>query len=209
MADMRPQDVAQEVFQLAKISGDFRSKPVETVMSLIKQHGLEDPMRQALSGQAPDQGAMQNNALRQELSDLKRQLNQVSDPEYLREQVTQFTTQSQVQSEVEKFAQNAEHWGQVEDKMPAAIQFVRESAPDASPQDVLTRAYDLAVGQFVPEAKATSDKAAQEAATPTDPEKTQAAQKAKSVNVTGRTNGKPRSLTEDQELERAWKRMQD
>lgn len=209
LANMRPQDVASEVFGLAKISGDFKTRPVETVMGLIKQHGLEEPMRQALAGQAPQQSAMQENELRQEIAGLKRQLQQVADPDYLREQVTQFTTQTQVQSEVEKFAQEAEHWDQVEQYIPSAIQLVRESAPDASPQDVLKRAYDLTVSQFVPEAKATPTKAAEEAAQTVDPEKTQAAQKAKSVNVTGRSSGKPRKLTEDQELEKVWKQMQD
>lgn len=208
LANMRPQDVAAEVMQLAKISGNFQSRPVETMMQLVKQHGLEEPLRQALSGQAPQQEAMAANELRQQVSQLQRQLKQVSDPEYLRGQVEQFTTQTQLQGSVEQFAAQAPHWQDVEPHMPSAIAFVRESAPNASPQDVLDRAYRLAVSQFVPEAtQAPTQDAAPQAAPATDPSKTEAARKAKSVNVRSTPTGKARTLTEEEELSRAYDRM--
>lgn len=206
LANMRPDQVAQEVMQLAKMSHDFSARPVETMLGLIRQHKLEEPLRQALSGQRPDQTSMQNNELRQEVQRLQRQLAQVANPEYLREQVAQFTTQTQVEQSVEQFAQTAEHWDRVEQHMPYAIQFIKASAPDASTSDVLARAYDLAVSQFVPEAKkATQHGTAEPKAIPAaDPEKTQAARKAKSVNVKSTSTGQRRQLSEAEELARVW-----
>lgn len=209
LANMRPQEVADQVFELAKVSAGFKDNPMGAMMTLVRQHGLEGQLRQVLSGQTPDKAATENANLLREVAALKQQLKQVSDPEYLREQVTQVTSQTQMQSKVESFAQQAEHWSSVENVMPKAIELVRETAPDASPQDVLSRAYELAVSQFVPEAKAPPSTAAITAAPSVDPEKTQAAQKAKSVNVTGRSTGKSKPLTEDQELERAWNRLQE
>lgn len=210
LANMRPQDVAQEVMQLAKISNDFSTKPVETMVSLIKQHRLEEPLRKLFAGQQPDQGSMANNQLQQEVQKLQRQLQQVSDPEYLRGQMEQFTTTASVQSSVEQFSQNAEHWNLVEEHMPNAIQYVKATSPDASPQDVLQEAYDLAVGKFVPNAnKATQDSPANKTARPAaDPEKTQAARKAKSVNIKSTATGNTRKLTEAEELSRAYDKMQ-
>jgi hypothetical protein len=40
LAGMKPEQVAQEVFALAKVSRDFTTKPVETMMGLIRQHNL-------------------------------------------------------------------------------------------------------------------------------------------------------------------------
>src|SRR6056297_1819950 len=45
LANMQPDQVAQQVMALAKISNDFDQKPVETMMGLIKQHRLEEPLR--------------------------------------------------------------------------------------------------------------------------------------------------------------------
>ena len=210
LANMRPEQVAQEVMQLAKISNDFSTKPVETMVSLIKQHKLEEPLRKLFAGQQPDQGSMANNQLQQEVQKLQRQLQQVSDPEYLRGQMEQFTSQSQVQTSVEAFSKSAEHWNLVEEHMPNAIQYVKASRPDASAQDALSAAYDLAVSQFVPEAnKATQPGPADIKARPAaDPEKTQAARKAKSVNIKSTATGTGRKLTEAEELSRAYDKMQ-
>lgn len=210
LADMRPEQVAQEVMQLAKVSNDFASKPVETMVSLIKQHKLEEPLRKLFAGQQPDNGSMQNNQLQQHIQKLERQLQQVSDPEYLRGQMEQFTTAAQVQTSVEQFSQNAEHWNLVEEHMPNAVQYIKAIRPDASAQDALSAAYDLAVSQFVPNAnKATQDSPANKTARlAADPEKTQAARKAKSVNIKSTATGTGRKLTEAEELARAYDKMQ-
>ena len=208
LSNMKPQEVADEVMGLAKISADFQTKPVETIMSLVKQHGLEAPLLQILSGQQPQQQDMQSNAMLQKISQLERQLAQVSDPETLRQQIEQHTTQSSLAMEINQFAKSAEHWKAVEPHMPQAVAFVRNSAPDISPQDMLDRAYKLAVSQLMPEAtQAPKQTAAPGAATVSDPQKTEAARKAKSVNIQAQPSGKTRTLTEDEELSRAFDRM--
>lgn len=208
LANMRPEDVGKEVMQLAKISNDFAQKPVETMMSLIKQHRLEEPLRKIFAGEPPDQASLQSNELQKQVQQLQRQLAQVSDPEYLRGQVEQFTTQSQVQSSVEQFAQTAEHWNVVEEHMPYAIQFIKASDPNASPMDALSRAYDLAVSQFVPNAsKAKQDGPADKATPVADPQKTQAARKAKSVNIRSNATGNQKTLTEEEELAKVFDKL--
>ena len=132
LSRMTPQQVAKEVTDLAKISNDFAEKPIETMVSLIKRHKLEDAVQQVLAGQQPRNESMQDNALQREIASLKTQLQQVTDPNYLRSHVEEFTQQSQVSNEVQRFSQTAEHWGSVENHMPDAIQFVKASQPNAS-----------------------------------------------------------------------------
>lgn len=207
LADMKPDQVAREVMVLARLNAQFRERPAETMLGMIKQHGMEAAVLQALSGQRID-GASENTALKSEIANLKRQLSQVADPQYLRSQMAQFTTESQAMSTVEDFASKAEHWQAVEAHMPAAIQFVQAKLGEsASTKDVLSQAYELAVGQFVPQAAKAQSDAAPEAIVTTDPEKAQAALKAKSVNVSGKPST-PRKLTEDEELLQVYRRMQ-
>lgn len=208
LANMRPAEVASEVMELARMSHAFNTQPVQTLMGLVQKHGLQDAMKQALDGQPISQEAQGAAALKQEIASLKRQLAQVSDPEYLRSHVQAFTTESQTQNEVHQFAAQAEHWDKVEAYVPHAIPIARAKLGEgASPRDVLSAAYDLAVSQFVPqEPKAPSRPAAAEAAIDA-PEKTEAARKAKSVNVTSRPSGSPKKMTVDEALEDAWRRV--
>lgn len=195
LMNMRPEEVAQEVLSLAKISGDFRTKPLETFIGLAQKHGMVDALRQALGGNP--QAAQESASLQNEIRALKQQLSRAADPEFIREQVSAVTQQERVLSDVQAFAAQQEHWAEVEAFMPKVIPLLREAMPDASGKDVLARAYDLALQTYRPDLKAKAQ-AAVEAAIQPDPERTQAALKAKSVNVTGRTSGKAREMSEDE-----------
>lgn len=195
LGNMRPEQVAQEVVQLAKISADFRSRPLETFLSLAKQHNMTDALRQALGGQP--QAAQETATLQNEIRALKDQLSRAADPEFIRQQVSAVTTQERVLSEVQAFAAKQEHWAEVESLLPQFIPAIREAMPGASEKDVLERAYETALQLKRPDLKAPA-KAAVEAAPQPDPERTQAAIQAKSVNVPARTSGKPRELTEEE-----------
>lgn len=195
LMNMRPEEVAQEVLSLAKVSADFRTKPLETFIGLAQQHGMVDALRQALGGNA--QGAQETASLQNEIRALKQQLERAANPEFIREQVSAVTQQERVLSDVQAFAAQQEHWAEVEAYMPKVIPLLREAMPDASGKDVLARAYDLALQTYRPDLKAKAQAAVEAAAQP-DPERIQAALKAKSVNVTGRTTGKARELTEDE-----------
>lgn len=205
LAGMRPDQVAQEVMQLAKISQQFSDKPLETLVGLAKQHNMVDALRQALGGQPQEAG--QTAALQNEIRALKQQFSRVADPEYLREQVSAVTQQERVMGDVQTFAQTAEHWADVEDHMPKVIPLVRERLGEgASAKDVLSQAYDLALQIYLPEAKAKAQ-AADEAAKVPDPERIKAVTKAKSVNVTGRPNGSTRELSEEEALAAVYDRV--
>lgn len=210
LANMRPEQVAQEVMQQANLLQGLHDNPVGTVMEFVRQHGMESALKQALDGQHPGQSQQNEITLQREIQNLKRQVQDLSDPERLRETVANTMSQQQTVSAVEEFASKADHWDAVEPHIPSAIALVRAKLGDgASPQDVLSQAYELAVGQFVPEAaKAKQDEAAHKAAAIADPEKTKAGIKAKSVNVRSKATGKFREMTEDEALSAAFDRMQ-
>lgn len=204
MADRKPNEVAQEVFKLAEISQNFTDKPMETMMGLIKQHGLEQQMAQVFNGKEVTQDAKLVQGLQDQVRQLQSHIEKISNPDYLRDQVTQITSQTQTEGTVNEFAAKAEHWSAVEAHMPAAIEIAKAKLGDgAAPQAVLTEAYELAVGQFLPDVKAKPE-AAEQAAQLADPEKTKAQIKAKSVNVQSKSSGKARELTEDELMEQVW-----
>lgn len=195
LANMRPEEVAQEVVSLAKISADFRSKPLETFLTLAKQHNMVDALKQALGGQP--QAAQETAQLQTQIRALQDQLSRAADPEFIRQQVSAVATQERVMTEVQAFAAKQEHWAEVEPLLPQFIPAIREAMPGASEKDILARAYETALYLKRPDLKAPSVAAVEAAAQP-DPERTQAAIQAKSVNVPNRTTGKPREPTEDE-----------
>lgn len=201
--NMRPDELARDVMELAQYSAAFKSKPVETFMALAQKHGMTDALRQAFGGQP--QEAQQTASLQNEIRTLKAQLAKAADPEFIREQVSAVTMQERVISDVQGFAAQQEHWGEVEAFMPKVIPLVRDAMPDASAKDVLARAYDLALQTYRPDLKAKAQ-AAVEAAVAPDPERAKAALQAKSVNVTGRASGQARELTEEERYAAAYDR---
>lgn len=206
LSQMTPQDAAKQIFDLAKVSSDFNAKPVETVLGLIQKHNMGEAVRQALSGQQVTSQAPQ---LMQHIQQLQREIQRLSDPNTLRQTFSSFNAEAQVESSVTEFAKTAEHWGAVEDHMPAAVQYVKATLPEGtSPQDVLKKAYELAVSQFVPNAKATQEDPAAKAVSVVDPERSKAAIKAKSANVKSSSESKPREMTEDEILKQAYRKAQ-
>lgn len=205
LGNMKPEQVAQEVVSLAKISADFRTKPLETFLSLAQKHGMTDALRQALGGQ--QQGAETTAALHTQIRQLQEQISRAADPDFIREQVSAVTMQERTMADVTSFASAKEHWGEVEAYMPDVIRMLQKANPDSPPKDILEKAYDTALTVYRPDLKAPVQ-AAVEAAEQPDPERAKAAIQAKSVNVPGRTAGKPRELTEDEAYDAIWERAQ-
>jgi hypothetical protein len=201
--NMRPDELARDVMELAQFSAAFKSKPLETFITLANKHGMTDALRQALG--SPPQGVAVTPEVYGQINALKAELAKATNPDFIREQVSAVTMQERVISDVQGFAAQQEHWGEVEAFMPKVIPLVRDAMPDASAKDVLARAYDLALQTYRPELKAKAPAAVQ-AATAPDPERTQAAIQARSINVTGRTTGKPREMTEEEIYSAAYDR---
>lgn len=201
LAGMRPEQVATEVFALAKISRQFNENPVETMIGLIQKHNIGPQIAQALG-----QASQPADALQQKVALLEKQLQQAADPDRVQQTVENVLTQRSVLDEVTKFAQDAEYWGVLEPHLPQFVQAAREELGDsASAKDILSRAYDTALSRLMPAAKANAQAAVTSQPVP-DPKKAEAVLKAKSVNVTSRTTGEARVRTEDELLDAAWER---
>ena len=204
--NMRPEELARDVMELAQFSAAFKSKPLETFITLANKHSMTDALRQALGGQP--QEAQQSAALQTEIRALKAQLAKAADPEFIREQVMAVTQNERVLSDVQAFASTKPHWNEIEPYMPGFIQQTQQMAPGLSAKDTLEFAYDAAIQalqKIRPDLKAPAQAAVEAAVTP-DPERAKAAIQAKSVNVTGRTTGKPREMTEEEIYSAAYER---
>jgi len=207
LTGMTSAQVAGEVVKLVSIGQELSSKPVETLARLAKIHGVEGDLAQFLGGQPVSQGGQNEVALRNEIAALKQQVSRYGDPEYFREQVTAINSQERVLTDVQSFAKSAEHWADVEPHLPKVIPLVKEQLGEsASAQDVLARAYDLALSIYLPDAKATPQ-TAQEAAPAADPKKAEAAIRAKSINVTGKPSGATRELSDRDRMSATYDRL--
>lgn len=203
LAQMTPAQVAEQVMSLAKIGQQMSQNPAETLLRLADQHGVREQLKAAI-GLPSDQGAA---SLQGKIAQLEATISRLSDPEYLRAQAASVITERDSLTEVQTFAQTAEHWGEVEADIPAFIPIARAKLGEgASAKDVLSFAYNAAVKSLLPEQKATTAAVGQTAAP--SPEKTAEVLKAKSVNVAGGLPGKGRPLTEREELEAAFERAQ-
>lgn len=202
LKDMSPAEVAKRTFALAELDNKMRTDPDAGAKQLAEAYpDLARAVASHIGGQPQSQNLLAQ--ANQRIEHLERQLKQVANPEYLREQFSTFSQETSVQSQVENFARTAEHWAEVENSMPSAIAYVRETQPNASAEDVLKAAYDLEVRRL---GKATPDNAAVEAASVADPLKTEKALKAKSVNVRSQPSGKDRVKTEDELLDEVWRK---
>lgn len=196
LGNMKPEDVASEVVELAKMSANFRAKPLETFIGLAQKHNMVDALRQALGGQP--QAAQDTVALQNKITALEQHIARASNPEFIREQVSAVANEQRTLSDVQEFAEKQEHWSAVEEFLPKVIPIIQEAMPGSPQKDILARAYDLALNTYRPDLKAPVIKAAVEAAAPPDPERTQAAIQAKSVNIPAKVSGKPREMTEEE-----------
>lgn len=203
LADMQPGDVAREMMELAKAGQALNTKPVETVLALARRYNVENQIRAAFSGQ-PEQP--DTSAMMKKIAQLESQLKQATSPDYIREQVSSFTNETRVVDEVTNFAKSVEHWDKVEQHIPMLVPAVKAKLGEsASTTDVLKLAYETAIGLYAPESKAKAEVAPQATNAP-DPEKTEAALKAKSVNIPGKATGRTRALSEDEALAAAYDR---
>lgn len=217
LTGMTSAQVAGEVVKLVGVGQELLEKPVETLARLAKLHGIEVDLEQFLRNQAHFREGQElarqqpipqtEVALRNEIAALKQQVSRYGDPEYFREQVTAINSQERVLTDVQSFAKSAEHWADVEPHLPKVIPLVKEQLGEsASAQDVLARAYDLALSIYLPDAKATPQ-TAQEAAPAADPKKAEAAIRAKSINVTGKPSGATRELSDRDRMSATYDRL--
>jgi hypothetical protein len=200
---MRPEQVAHDVFEGAKMVAAIRANPVANIINLARQHGAEDALKAHFAGQPANETAQQNIALVQKVRQLEQQLSQVADPQHIMATVEQRLTARDTENFVATFAAEKADWSQVEPFIPNMIPLAKQRlGPNASAQDVLSQAYDMAVYAH-PDLRAKTLAAAQ-APVASDPARTAAARAAKSVNVTSQPTGNTRDMTERQKMEAVW-----
>lgn len=204
LQDMRPQEIAQEVFHLARTAEELKRDPVGTLLRVAKERGALEGVRQALSGQQPTDTTP---ALVAEIRSLKAQLAQVADPSALEQRVMQTMTARETERAVTEYASTAEHWPAVEALMPQYVQIAQTRLGEgASVKDVLDAAYDMAI-HADPTLRAKVTAPAPKPQPQPDPARTAAQLAARSVNVASKSSSNPRPMTERQRLESVWDRF--
>lgn len=206
LADMTPQQIAADVFKMAQIQGQLASNPVQTLLVIAKQYGALEGIKQAVAGQAPNQTAQENVALMQEVRRLNSLLQNVSNPEVIDRQINRTLTERENLRMISEYAAQKEHWVSVEAVIPQMIPIAQQMlGGSASAQDVLDRAYDMAI-HAMPDLRTKVSAPAQAQAQP-DPARTQAQLNAKSVNVKPAAPSQAKPLTERQAMEQAYDRL--
>jgi hypothetical protein len=195
-----PAQIGQDVMQLAQFQANFSKDPINQALTFLQNTGLTDAVRSALGG--ADQSTAQLHA---EIAGLRKELSQRNDPSSQYEMYRQFSQQEQTEQSIVQFAQEAEHWAEVEPILPRFVEAAQAALGEgASNSDVLKLSYDMAVQAKGLPAKV---KDAAPASPQPDPAKAEQVEKATSVNLTSQPTGNPRTLSEDEEMDAVWHRM--
>jgi len=208
---MSPDQLADGAVQLAAVQAALEQNPVETILQVAQQYGGLPHVHQRLTGQEMPQDAADAQAMRAQIAQLERQLQQAqsSTPDLVQTQVSQALEAQRTEQAIEAFAQSKPYFGEVEPLMPQFVTIAKEMQPEASITDVLEAAYDMAVNAL-PEVRAKAQ-AASEAKKATaaagDPERAEKAKRAASINVKSTSNGKVRTPSEEEAMAAAYDRM--
>lgn len=195
--DMRPAEVADRVFRLAQIQHRMNTDPATTLRELAKMYQVDV----GAAGAANNESAQMVNALRTQIAHLEQRL--AATPQ----QVNQMIAHNAMLGRVSEFAKGQEHWPDVEAKLPLTIPVAQaKMGQNAEPLAVLEMAYQMAIDQFVPTARAKA-RAGDEPAPAANPERAKAVIRAKSVNVPEKPPGAKAQLTEDEALAAVYDRV--
>ena len=206
LRDMTPAAIAQDMLRMATVADDLARDPVGTVLKVAKDYGALDGLRAALAGQAPDANAQGTQALMAEVRDLRRQLASVADPAAIEQRIMATLSTREAETTVARFAAKQEMWSDVEAVMPQFVALAQSRlGANASAEDVLSAAYDMAV-HAVPDVRAKLAKPATPPPPPADPAKVAGQLKAKAVNVSAVSSGRASPMTERQKMAAVWDR---
>lgn len=197
LANMTPQQIAQDVFAMARVQSDLNTNPVETLLKVAHQYGAIDGMKAKLEGHQFEDNSTKFTAqireVQQENEQLKQQLAQARQE-----------AEAPIVATIEAFASSKEFWPVVEDLLPNYIPAAQRLMGEGAEQTaILSKAYDMATNALG--LKATVEDP--ETAPTADPKRTEAALKAKSVNVKSTSTGKTKPLTEREKMRQTYRRM--
>lgn len=212
LSGQTPQQIAENVFELAHTQANLNRDPVGTLLQVAQKLGVMDEVALKFTGQtqngqaqnAPQDYRLQSIKMEQEIAELKQQLQQSKNQDNISEVVSQEISRRDTQREVSDFASGKEHWDAVEPALPQFIPAAQQiKGEGASNSDILSAAYDMAVNAYG--LQATQPPPEKVGAKP-DPRRTEAVIKAKSVNVSS-TSTKTSPMSEDQAMSAVYRRM--
>lgn len=210
-AGMTPDQLAQGAIELAAVQVNLHKNPVGTIIEIANHYGVLPKLAAAMQGQTADPNAGNDQLIRglqQKIANLEASLSKASNPDSIRETVSQTINERETGNMVTTFAQNEgkEYWTDVEASMPEFIRIVQGSGAASSPKEVLAQAYDMAINAN-PAVRAKV-RAAEAKATVTqlDPQRAANAKKAASINVKSSSAGSERAPTEEEAMGAAWDR---
>lgn len=203
---MTPQQLAEGALQLAAVQTRLGNDPVNTILDVANTYGVLPQLTEKLTGQqaTPEQNELAG--LRQEILGLKQAVSPQVTTEAIQEQVSQAVQLRDAEAAIEAFARTKPYYADVEAQLPVFVEMVREQQPDSPIPDVLEAAYDMAVNAIPAVREKVKAAEAQATATEIKPERAEAAKKAASINVKSTSNGKVRSLSEEEEMAAAYDR---
>lgn len=202
LAKMTPDQIAKDVFELAHTRANLMRDPLNTILEVARQTNTLPQLAARFGGQ--NNGQLQTIQLQQEIAALKQQLQTQAKPANIEAIVEQQIAQREINQVVSNFAKGKEHWQAVENDLPIFVQAVMQTqTAQGSPQDTLQAAYELAL-----KARGLQAQAAVPETAPTapDPRRTEAAIRAKSVNVKS-TVGAAKPMTEREAMAAAYDRL--
>lgn len=167
--------------------------PMGTIIKFAQERGISEQLRAALGGEQA-QGGQEFQRMAQIIRSQQQAMEQL-------QQQVQGIAQQPILKTVDEFARGADHWDEVVETILPAISYVQSAFPELSDKDTLQKAYDMEIQRI---GKVQPSPSREERAAP-DPERTEQALKAKSVNVTGKpTNAKPLSV--EQMDDKIWRK---
>ena len=196
LANMQPEEIAAQVFELAQWSARLQSDPVGALTAIAAHRGVGDQLRAHFSGEPQEADPMA--AMRAEMAEMRQQLAQRQQAPDIDAQVQHQMHVARLQGEVEAFAQSKADWGVLEPHIQAALPEQQAAHPDLSPIEVLELTYNSVANQLLHPLRSAAAESAVNA------QKADAAKKAASVNVTPEGAGAPAPLSEDEEMDKIW-----
>lgn len=198
LAEMQPGQIADEVFDLARWASSLQQDPVGSLLSMAEQHGAMDALKQRLGGtQQPQEGASEVSevaALKEQITGLQGQIQQLMDPSRISEAVTQQVNQNSVQSEVQAFAASKPDWAEIEPDLADFIPVAQRLQPEGTSRDILEAAYEMAK-YALPNTRTRLL---------TERETRAAQERATAVNVNSQGTASSAELTDDQLMNQVW-----
>lgn len=208
-ARLTPAQIAANVSDLMHTQVNLNRDPVGTAIKVAERLGVLDQLAARFQGQGQAPAAQPSAVtseiaqLRQQNAQMQAQLQQMGNPDKVRQVVSQEMANREVLQVVQNFAAGREHWAAVEHLVPAFIPAAQQIAsPGASNADVLQAAYEMAVDRSG--LKATAP-AVQTPAQP-NPRRAEAVIKARVTNINSRP-GTSTPLSERDAMSAAWDRI--